>query len=148
MGVGNAWRSDDGAGLAVARRLADELPGVDVLEREGEPTSLIDAWAGAEAVWVVDAVASDAAPGTVHRLDASRAELPATLFRTSTHHISLAETVELARVLDRLPARLVVYGIEGASFETGEALTPAVAAAVDRAAESIREEVAACTSGR
>jgi hydrogenase maturation protease len=146
--VGNAWRSDDGAGLAVARRLADELHGVDVLEHEGEPTSLIDAWADAEAAWVVDAVASDAAPGTLHRLDASESELPAALFRTSTHHVSLAETVELARALDRLPARIVVYGIEGASFETGDTLSPAVAAAVDRAAESIREEVVACTSGR
>ena len=31
--------------------------------------------------------------------------------------------MELARELDRLPARLVVYGIEGEDFEAGEGLT-------------------------
>ena len=58
--------------------------------------------------------------GTIHRLDASERELPAELFRASTHHVGLAEAVELARALGRLPARTVIYGIEGESFEIGE----------------------------
>jgi hydrogenase maturation protease len=68
LGVGNPWRRDDGAGLAVARLLAG-TPGVEVLEREGEPASLIDAWDGADALWLVDAVSSGAVPGTLHRID-------------------------------------------------------------------------------
>ena len=57
-------RSDDAVGLEVARRLrATLLDGVEVLEREGEPTSLLAAWEGADAVWLVDAVLSGAAPG-------------------------------------------------------------------------------------
>ena len=142
IGAGNAWRSDDGAGLAVARLLAGTLPeGVEALEREGEPTSLIDAWEGAEAVWLVDAVSSGAEPGTVHRHDASSQPLPARLFDTSTHHFGLAEAVELGRALGRLPATVVVFGIEGASFETGEQLSPQVQAAVERVAEAVRSEV-------
>ena len=43
----------------------------------------------------------------------------------------LPEAVELARELDRLPRRLVVYGIEGESFEAGEGLSPAVETTVD-----------------
>lgn len=149
LGVGNAWRRDDAVGLAVARLLRGSLPaGVEVLEREGEPTSLIAAWEGAEAVWVVDAVASGGPPGTVHRLDAVAAPLPAGLFRASTHHLGLPEAVELARALGRLPARLVVVGVEGERFEAGEGLTPAVEAAVERAAAAVSEEVRACTSGR
>ena len=147
-GVGNRWRSDDAAGLAVARRLAGTVPGAEVHEHEGEPTSLIDTWDGADALWLVDAVSSDEAPGTLHRLDASRTGLPAALTRGSTHHVSLAETVELARALGRLPRLTVFFGIEGASFETGESLSPAVEAAVEQAADAIREEVAACTRRR
>jgi hydrogenase maturation protease len=147
VGIGNAWRSDDAAGLAVARLLQD-LEGVEVLEREGEPTSLIDSWEGAEAVWLIDAVSSEAEPGTVHRLDASQSELPAALFRASTHHFGLAEAVELARAVGRLPRKTVVYGIEGASFETGESLSPAVEAAAARVAEAVRKEVAECTRRR
>ncbi|MGZ6729474.1 MAG: hydrogenase maturation protease [Gaiellaceae bacterium] len=149
MGIGNAWRNDDRAGLAVARLLEGALPeGVELLEREGEPTSLIDSWEGAEAVWLVDAVSSGAEPGTVHRHDASERELPATLFRTSTHHFGLAEAVELARALGRLPETTVVYGIEGANFQTGETLSPEVEAAAARVADAVREEVAECTRKR
>ena len=149
IGVGNRWRSDDAAGLEVAARLRGELPThVAVLEREGEPTSLIDAWSGAEAVWVADAVSSGAAAGTLHRLDAGADALPAELFRTSTHHFGLAEAVELARAVGSLPARLVIYGIEAERLELGDELTPAVAEAVGMAAEAIRREVLTCTSAR
>jgi hydrogenase maturation protease len=149
IGVGNRWRSDDAVGLDVARALAGTLPdGVEVLEREGEPASLIDAWDGAESVWLADAISSGAAAGTLHRLDASRDKLPAELFRTSTHHLGLAEAVELARALGRLPRQLVVFGVEGAKFDVGDELTPEVRAASVRAAEAIREEVLACTSTR
>jgi hydrogenase maturation protease len=146
IGIGNAWRSDDGAGLAVARLLAGTLPeGIDVLEREGEPTSLIDAWEGADAVWLVDAVSSGAEPGTVYRHDASEQQLPAAVFRTSTHHFGLAEAIELARAVGRLPRTTIVYGIEGASFETGERLSPDVDCATARVAEAVREEVVRST---
>ena len=145
--MGNAWRNDDRAGLEVARLLAG-TEGVEVLEREGEPTSLIDSWQGTGALWLADAVSSGAEPGTVHRHDAGAGPLPARLYDTSTHHVGLAEAVELARALGRLPERVVVYGIEGASFETGETLSPVVQEAAARVAEAIREEVAQCTSGR
>jgi hydrogenase maturation protease len=149
IGIGNAWRNDDVAGLVVARLLDGTLPpGVEVLEREGEPTGLIDAWEGTDAVWLVDAVSSGAEPGTVHRYEASEHELPAALFDTSTHHMGLAEAVELARALGRLPETTIVYGIEGASFATGETLSPAVESAAARVAEAVREEVAGCTRRR
>ncbi len=147
--MGNPWRCDDAAGLEVAQRLRGRLPPeVELLEREGEPTALIDAWEGASVLWLVDAVSSGVEPGTLHRLDASARELPTDLFRRSTHHVGVAEAVELARVLGRLPGRTIVFGIEGGSFEIGDELTPAVAAAVERTAEVVRGEVVACTSGR
>ena len=104
IGVGNRWRTDDAVGLDVVGRLRGTLPDeVELMEREGEPTSLIDAWEGADAVWVVDAVSSGAKAGTLHRLDAGERELPAELFRASTHHFGLAEAVELARAVGSLP---------------------------------------------
>ena len=148
IGVGNRWRSDDAAGLEVVARLRHALPeAVELLEREGEPTSLIDAWRGTDVVWVVDAVSSGAPPGTLHRLDAAEHELPADIFRTSTHHFGLAEAVELARAVGALPPRLVVFGIEAARLELGDTLTPEVEDAVGRAAEAVRGEVLASAAG-
>ena len=144
--VGNRWRCDDGAGLHVARRL--RALGVEALEQEGEPAGLIDAFEGADSLVVVDAVSSGSAPGTVHRLEAGEQPLPSELFGASTHLLGLAEAIELARALGRLPAQVVVYGIEGAVFDAGDRLSPAVAEAVERVAEAVREEVKGCTSGR
>jgi hydrogenase maturation protease len=146
IGVGNAWRRDDAAGLAVARLLAGSLPGVDVLECEGEPATLIDAWEDARSLWLVDAVASGSPPGTVHRIDVAEQELPAEFFRGSTHHLGLGEAVELARALGRLPERVVFYGIEGANFEAGDGLSPEVEQAVTQVARAVQAEVEQCTS--
>jgi hydrogenase maturation protease len=119
-----------------------------VLEREGEPTGLLDAWEGADSLWLADAVSSGSEPGTIHRLDAGEEKLPHSLFRASSHHLGLAEAIELARALGRLPREVVVYGIEGASFDAGTSVTPAVAAAAERVAEAILEEVEECMRRR
>ncbi len=149
IGVGNRWRGDDAAGLEVAELLRGTLPGgVEVVEREGEPIDLIDAWQGADAVWVADAVSSGSPAGTLYRLDAHEHELPVELFRGSTHHLGLADAVELARTLDRLPPRAVVYGVEAASFAPGLGLTPAVRDGVAEVAHRIRAEVAGCLGDR
>jgi hydrogenase maturation protease len=135
IGVGNEYRGDDGAGLAVATRLRGRLPDdVEIVACEQEPTRLVDAWRGAEAAVVVDAVASGAEPGTLHRFDAAREPLPARAFRSSTHAFGIGDAIELSRALGSLPPHLVVYGIEGAAFTAGVGLSDAVAAAVDRVA--------------
>ena len=131
IGVGNAARGDDAAGLIAARRLGG-------IVHEADPLALLDIWDDAESVVVIDAVRSGAAPGTIHRFDATE-PLPAALrSSTSTHAVGLAETIELARALRRLPDRLVVYGIEGERFEAGTVLTPAVSAAIDAVDAAVR----------
>ena len=131
IGVGNGWRGDDGAGLAVARRVRELAPdGVEVREVEGDATALVDAWSGAEHVVVVDAAQSGAAPGTVRRFDAGSQPLPVRSLRSSTHAFGVSDAVELARSLGRLPGRLEVYAIEGASFVAGDRLSPSVERAV------------------
>jgi hydrogenase maturation protease len=149
IGVGNRWRGDDAAGLEVAGLVRGMLPdAVEVLQREGEPIDLIDAWQDADAVWVADAVSSGAQAGVLYRLDVHDHELPVELFRGSTHHLGLADAVELARTLDRLPPRAVVYGVEAASFEPGQGLSPAVRDGVQEAARRISAEVSRCLDGR
>ena len=140
VGVGSAWRGDDAAGLAVAAALRDERPGgVEAVEHAaGDPAALIDLWDGAADVVVVDAVSSGAAAGTVHHFDACAGPLPAELFGSSTHALGLADAVELARALDRLPARLRIVGIEGRAFGHGAGLTPAVEHAVARVVSELR----------
>lgn len=142
IGIGNPLRGDDAAGLLAARAVRERIDGgVEVHELEGEPVDLIEAWQGAAHVLVADAVASGGEPGEVHRIDAAAAPLPAKLAGPSTHALGLAEAIELARALDRLPARLVVYAIEAAGFEVGAEPDPQVLAAVERVAAAAEEEL-------
>jgi hydrogenase maturation protease len=129
--VGNRWRGDDGAGVAVARRVRDAV------EHDGDASRLVEAWRGHDHAVVVDAAASGAPPGTVRRFEAHAGPLPASLLRSSTHAFGVAEAIELARALGRLPARLEIYAIEGADFSAGAPLSPEVAAAVERLARGL-----------
>jgi hydrogenase maturation protease len=144
IGVGNAWRGDDAAGLEVVRRLDDlALAGVEVREVEGDASVLVDAWAGAEHVVVVDAAASGAAPGTISHFDALAGPLPARSVRSSTHAFGVPDAIELSRALGRLPERLDVYAIEGERFAAGGRLSPAVERAVADVVEQLSGSCAA-----
>lgn len=127
IGVGARWRGDDAAGLEVARRLRGRLA---VREHEGDGAGLIEAWAGAQDVVVVDASASGAAPGTLRRFDARAEPLPARALRSSSHAFGVADAVELARAIERLPERLEVHAVEGLDFTAGVHLSPAVERAI------------------
>jgi len=142
LGVGNEYRGDDGAGIAVARRLRERfLAKVTVLEESGEGAALMDSWRGADWVMLVDAVRSGARPGTIHRLDACAAPVPMGFFHYSTHAFSVAEAIELARSLGQLPPCLIVYGIEGENFTGGDGLSPAVEKAVETVVERAAKEL-------
>lgn len=142
VGVGNTLRGDDAAGLEAARRLRDLLPPeVRVVQSDGEPSRLLDAWEGADAVVILDAVSSEGSPGAVHRLDASSEPLPARLFGASTHELGVGEAIELARALGRLPERVVVFGVEGADFGARDELSPEAARGVAEAVAAVAKEL-------
>ena len=131
IGVGNDYRGDDAAGLIVARRLRElNLPDVRVIESDGEFTRLMEAWQDAENVILIDAMQSGAAPGTIHRFEATEQKLPASVLQSSTHAFGVAEAMAMAQALGRLPRRFIVCGIEGQHFAMGAPLSAEVARAI------------------
>jgi hydrogenase maturation protease len=138
IGIGNEFRSDDGVGLLVARQLRARLPReVVVLEESGEGTALIEAWQGADTVLLIDAVQSGAAPGVIHLFEAHRRALPDQMFCCSSHSFGVAQAIEMARELGRLPRTLIVHGIEARQFNAGTALSPEVEAAAEQVEDRI-----------
>jgi hydrogenase maturation protease len=143
IGVGNPLRRDDGLGRTAARAIRQAAPGIRVLELEGEGASLLEAWAGADVVVVIDAVRGDGVPGRVHRFEPPVDQLPRTFASTSTHAFGLPDAVELGQTLGQLPRRLIVYGIEGADFTAGEGLSSEVDAAVPALVSRVMAELEA-----
>jgi len=144
IGVGNPYRGDDGVGPAVARAVADlALESVTVLEHSSEGAGLLEMWEGRDMVILADAVSSGGMPGTVHRLDACATPIPVGLFHHSSHAFGVAEAVELGRAVGRLPPRLLVYGVVGERFASGNGLTGAVEGAVSGVVDCIVRDVQA-----
>ena len=148
IGVGNEFRRDDGAGLAVVGKLRDQVPpGVNLILTDGEPTRLVEAWTGAALAIVVDAVrAQPSQPGKVHRFVVDRPgpgdpDTPGSGPAASSHGLGLDDAIRLARALDRMPGRLIVHAIEAADLAQGPGLTPPVAEAVDVVADAILDDL-------
>lgn len=60
---------------------------------------------------------------------------------SSTHTFGVAEAIGLARTLGKLPRQVIVFAVEGASFEFGGRMTAEVAAVADRLTELVGFEV-------
>jgi hydrogenase maturation protease len=147
IGVGNDFRSDDGVGPYIARELAARVGGAArCVEASGEGTRLIELWSGSPEVVLFDAVSAGAASGEVLRIDAVATPIPGEWFRFSSHSFGVAEAVEMARVIGRLPASLTIYGIQGECFESGTGLSAAVRAKADDLVREIANEVVASRS--
>ena len=132
IGIGADDRGDDAAGIDVAKSLKN----VDAVTCLGGSIDVIDLWEGWSDVVIVDAMKSGAEPGTVKRFDGLHDRLPTSSF-VSTHALATGEAIELARVLDRLPPKLTVIGIEADRVDLGAPMSPEVKEAVEQVVAEI-----------
>jgi len=124
IGVGNEFRGDDAVGIVAARELRRILPDqTPVIELSGEGASLIEAFGAADFIVIIDAVRSGAPPGTIHRIDPRTENIPSFFKPGSSHAFGVSEAIETAKLLGRLPSRVILFGIEGESFDPGETLS-------------------------
>lgn len=142
LGVGNPDRGDDGAGRAAARALGRICQRAEIVELDGEASTLLALLEPDRATFIVDACASGEEAGALRRFDVSHTPLPQTAVSLSSHGFGLHEAVELARALGQLPRTCIVYAIEGRAFDVGAPMSPPVAVAAARAAGLIAAELA------
>ncbi len=145
-GIGNVFRTDDGFGPEVARRLA-RLPwpdGVRVVDSGIRGLhlayDLLDPW---DALVMVDALPDRGAVGTVHLVEIG-AEHVGSGARVDAHSMDPATVLATLGALGgRLPARTLLVGCQVAETGEGMGLTPVVEAAVDEAVRTVQAVVAA-----
>jgi hydrogenase maturation protease len=142
IGVGNAWRGDDAVGLQAVRRLRDMLgPSVEVIEAEGDGLAILDLMEGIDHIILIDAVKGGGRIGTTVRLDLSTESRWGTVAPCSTHAMGIADAIDLARALGRLPKQLILYGIEIESIDSGASLSGSVREGLDSVVEQVYQEV-------
>lgn len=141
VGIGNPYRGDDGAGWSVIELLRNKVSSAILLDRQwGDMAELLDIFETNKTVFLVDACISGAAVGSWQRIDAIGHPLPMDRRQTSTHGLSVSRTIDLARNLQMLPAKLIIYAITGDQYNMSENLSPIVAIAVEKVVAELLKE--------
>ena len=144
IGIGNPDRGDDGAGRRAARLLRERLPSeVKVVEASGEASALLNELAAARSVILIDACMGDSRAGAIHRFDVAAESLPATFQDLSSHGLGVGVAIELARSLDQLPKRCILYAIEARQFDIKTGTSPDMDAAINEVCDRIAQDVLA-----
>ena len=135
IGFGNPLRSDDGLGWHVAQLLSRELNRADVqvIAAHQLTPELAESASHAERLIFVDA-SRTGKPGT----QTCQPVTPGVSLNRHSHDLSPSAVLELARELyGRFPLAHLLT-ITGASFETGETMSPAVIAAIPALVAQVR----------
>lgn len=128
LGLGNVLCGDDGVGVIAVDWLARRtvLPAhVQVLDGGTLGLALLPLLTDARTVILVDAVLGDGPPGTLVRLEGHEVA-PAVAGRLSPHQVGVADLLDGARWLDRLPRELVLVGLVPRTIELGVGCSPEV----------------------
>jgi hydrogenase maturation protease len=138
---------DDGVGLRVVQALQPilgEEQNIEIKEDYRGGLRLMEIMVGYDRAIIVDAICTDAEPGSIHLL--SPDDIP-TQRSASTHDVNLPTALELGRQTGaKLPSseNILLIGIEVEDVHTfGDSLTPKVEAAIPQAIETIISAISA-----
>lgn len=138
LGLGNALRTDSGAGVYASRRareLVSDKP-IDVKEASVAGFALLDLLEGYDRAVILDAAKTpDRKPGEIAVQDAS--DLSPTLHLVAGHQMDLPTSITLAQRLGHdFPEQVSVVSIQiDDDGNLGTECTPAVADAIEPAAQ-------------
>ena len=131
LGVGNILMSDEGVGVHAVEALAngyDTPDEVEIIDGGTSGMDCLDRIADADLLLIADCMRSkDKAPGTITRLEDGQIDA---WFKTkiSPHQVGLSDVLAACNFHGMAPKRVVLLGVQPASFDTSMELTPAVAA--------------------
>jgi len=142
VGVGNVYRGDDGAGILVARFLRRHFGDrVKIIGFDFSFEDLLDLWEGIDFVVLIDSIASSVVQaGKIYRIETTQGLIGDFKFY-STHSLGVAEYIELARSLGRMPKELIIYGISGGNFNAGDSISGRVKQACKVLSLQILDEI-------
>ncbi|HSC07973.1 MAG TPA: HyaD/HybD family hydrogenase maturation endopeptidase [Steroidobacteraceae bacterium] len=129
LGIGNILLRDDGVGIRVLQALEERLDSdarirfVDGGTIGFMLSALIEEAAD---LLVIDAVRMSASPGSVRCFENEAMDRFLTGRCGSVHELGLRDVLDMARLTGRFPCRRALVGVEPATTELGEQLSPEV----------------------
>jgi hydrogenase maturation protease len=144
LGCGNTLMGDDGVGIRVIERLQEmKLPeNVEVIEAGVGGMSILSWIEDADKAVIVDAVQTGNEPaGTVYEF--TDKELPPSdMFMLSLHDLNLVDTINVGRIVQKMPEEIVIIGVEVKRVaEFTRELTPEVEGAIPEVLDLVLKEL-------
>lgn len=141
LGLGNTLLSDEQVGVRVAEAVGQDprAAGLGLRARDGGTMglSLLVEMEDAGAMVVIDAAALGTAPGDFAVFEGPAMDSFLRNRGRNPHDIGLDDVLDGLRLRGAMPDQRALVGIQPADLRVGEAMTPAVAAAVPVAVEAV-----------
>jgi hydrogenase maturation protease len=140
LGIGNILLSDDGAGVHVARHLEallEKRTDVQVIDAGTLSFTLAPVIEDAERLIVIDAAQLHAPPGTVRTYFGSEFDAFLGKPKLTVHEVGLVDLLDIARLMDAVPAQRAIVAVQPLSATWGSTLTKDVDAAVPEMASRV-----------
>lgn len=137
LGVGNTLLSDEGAGVHALMYLRDRYPatpGVEYLDGGTLSFTLADHLESADNLVVLDATDLGLPPGGVRCLVDDEMDEYLGSCKRSAHEVGLLDLLDICRLRESLPRHRALIGIQPATLDWGESVSPPVQRALDTAA--------------
>jgi hydrogenase maturation protease len=144
LGCGNTLVGDDGVGIRVIERLQElKLPeNVEIIEAGVGGMAILSWIEDTDKVIIIDAVQTGNEPaGTVYKF--TEKELPPSdMFMLSLHDLNLVDTLNIGRLVQKMPDEIVIIGVEVKRVaEFTKDLTPEAEAAIPEVVELVLKEI-------
>ena len=125
LGIGNTLFSDEGVGIHLLPLLEEALKGcgnIEIIEGLTDGMKLLGPVEDAENLIIIDAINAGKEPGTIITLVGD--EIPAYFgIKMSIHQLGFQEVLLAAKMRERYPNQIIMFGMQPTSLQMGIELT-------------------------
>ncbi|MDP4083547.1 MAG: HyaD/HybD family hydrogenase maturation endopeptidase [Bacillota bacterium] len=143
LGIGNTLFSDEGVGIHLLPILEESLKGyenVEIIEGLTDGMRLLGPVEDAENLIIIDAINAGKEGGTIISLKGD--EIPAYFgIKMSIHQLGFQEVLLAAKMRERFPKQIVMFGMQPTSLELGVELTDTNRARLGDLADAVIQQV-------
>ena len=144
IGLGNILMRDEGVGVHAVRYIQENYavpPELEIVDGGTSGLDLLSFIEGRDRVLFVDTVNFDREPGHIGVL--TNGQIPALSgVKDSLHHMGLMDVLAAAQLLDKLPVRMTLIGIQPHTIGIGLELTPTIQARLKPLVDQILDQMA------
>jgi hydrogenase maturation protease len=144
LGLGNILMSDEGIGVYVIERLqkqAAKFPNVEFIDAGTGGMNVLHLIASRKKAIIVDCAMMGAKPGTIKRFTPDDVKSVKQISHLSLHDVDILKVLELSKQLGECPEKVIIFGIEPAKIEQGDAVSGIIAARIDEYVQIVAQSL-------